>query len=488
MTVPRRSICLSVNASTCAAARAAVRDLPPAVALVELRADLLDASELGGGAWTALPVEFPRDWVFTYRTRGEGGGAAGEVPRGLRARALEAGFRWIDVEAGVPARPDEVPASAHWASSHRDREPASPSELRVWWEELAAVPAALHKLVVPAAGFAVNRWILDLVGELARAGAGPFSVFAMEAAGHPSRILGGLAGNAVTFCAAATPSATAPGQPDLDQLLNLYRFPEQPGDPPLYGVLGNPVSRSRSPRMHNRVLAGEGLGGLYLPFESTSPDQVVDWMREGGPAGMSVTAPFKKIACALAERVEARAQHLGAANTLWVENGIVHAANTDRDASAAVFERLRVPRGAPVAVIGAGGAARAVIDAAVGAEIRVSVFGRSDRGREDVLRLGAVWGGRPAELHPAACAAVVNATPLGIDGTLPAAIAGRDWGSAAVVDLNYADGATGWEILARERGLAFVGGVEFLARQAVGQFRRWTGRDVSWERFAEAAA
>jgi len=483
-----RRICLTFDPRKLPGFPARAEEIPPADA-VELRADLMDQAHLLSGAWRELPRRTGRDWVFTWRSPREGG-AATERPPGIWAVALEAGFRWIDVEAREleegSAEAAEAPFERRWVSAHPpDREWSLP-QLESWFDGVRRHPAALHKLVVWASRFEQAVTVAEFAE---RVGGGPYTVFAQGFLGQVSRILGGLRGNQVTFAAAFASTNTAPGQPDVDRLVRSYRFADLPAPAAVYGLVGeSQVLRSLSPVMHNAVLAQEGIPAVYLPLPTEDPDAVFAWLRRGGAAGLSVTMPFKAAAAAAADVRTPRVEAVGVANTLWMEDGLLHADNTDLLAAEILLGEL--PDG-PVAVLGAGGAAAAVVAAARGMDRPVTVFNRTQaRGAELAARFGAVARGTLQALEPREFAVVVNATPIGPGEATPPfsrrPLVTRDWTGVALLDLTYRHGDAAWEILARERGLAYRGGKRFLAEQAVGQFARWTGRQVPSTRFLEA--
>jgi shikimate dehydrogenase len=301
--------------------------------------------------------------------------------------------------------------------------------------------------------------------------------------GHLTRVLGGLRGNAITFAAISPEAGTAPGQPTLDRLRDVYRFADALAGAAVYGVAGNPAIQSRSPELHNAAFARLGRSAMYLPLECEALRPVVDWMRDGGLAGLSVTAPFKGDALALADDVSERALVTGAANTLWMEGARLQADNTDVIAAEALLREM-APRGS-VAVLGAGGAAAAILAAARGLGLSATVFNRDpSRGHLLAARLGAKTGGGLERFDPRGFAAVVNTTPPG--SFEPEGDPARfSWDGIAILDVTYAAGPTAWEILARNHGLKFGGGLRFLAEQAVGQCLRWTGTSVPVADFLE---
>lgn len=469
-----RRLCLSLAVGTVAEARRAAAAAPPEVDLVELRLDRLGPEAWQGSGWESLPGEGDREWVATWRSPAEGGAAP--RPAGILARAREAGFRWIDVEAeALEARDAEslaVPEAVRWVSLHLAASPRDADEVAAAWARVSAHPGALSKLVVPAGAFEVNTWTLDLLRAVG--GKRDVSIFALGWPGHVSRVAGYLEGNAVTFLAPDGMEATAPGQPTMSRVLEVYGLPGRgPGDA-LYGVVGTSVRHSGSPVLHNAWFRDHGRRAVYVPLETASVEPVLTWMRSGRLAGCSVTMPFKETVMESLDRLDASAVAVGAVNTIVRDpDGALRGANTDHAAAAWFLETF--PSG-PVALVGAGGAGRAVAAAAGEAGRAVSVFNRSpERGRRTAEAFGAAWGGAPEALDPAAFAVLVNATPLGVEAPLPEAWTRSGSGRCGILDLAYGSEASGLERLASERRVPFHGGRAFLTRQAAEQFALWTG-------------
>ncbi len=483
-----RRFCASLNVATVREAAARARSLPPEVPLVELRADLLDPGEMASAAWTRLPEETSHlRWTFTWRSPGQGGRAP--RPRGVLARALAAGFAVVDVEAADLERGDPeataVPPERRWISRHRLDPLAGPDELMVEWEGLRCHAGALRKLVVPAHDFRVNDWVLALVSSVAGGDEPPCTIFASGGIGHVSRIVGYLLGNSVTYLAVDEGEETAAGQPTLRQALDVYQLSHLPPDPRLYGVLGGKAGASRSPELHNHAFRMCGERSLYLPLASSDPTPVLAWLATGRLRGLSVTMPHKEAALTAVERIEEDARRVGAVNTLWSEDGLVHGANTDLDAARGILSDLGLVSGNAIAVLGAGGAAAAVLVAARTLGLECTVYNRS-LGRAETLcaRLGGRYAGPPEELTPRSYQGVVNATPMGGAVSLPESLKCADWSGVAVLDLAYAKDVTELEKIAAAADARFVGGLDFLARQAAGQFRRWTHRHLDPHHFA----
>ncbi len=258
--------------------------------------------------------------------------------------------------------------------------------------------------------------------------------------------------------------------------------------PPLAAVLGWPIAHSRSPALHGHWLRRYGIEGHYIPI-ALAPDALEDGLRalaRLGFRGCNVTLPHKEAALALASEPTGRARDIGSANTLtFLENGGILADNTDAYGFIANL-RQSAPdwkaAAGPALVLGAGGAARAVIAGLLseGApEIRLA---NRTRVRADDLR--ARFGPRVAvvdwETAPAAAegvATIVNTTSMGMEGQ-PELAFGFDAAppGALVTDLVYRPLETPFLRDARRHGLATVDGLGMLLHQAVPGFERWFGR------------
>jgi len=250
-------------------------------------------------------------------------------------------------------------------------------------------------------------------------------------------------------------------------------------------IVGWPVDHSRSPLIHNYWLKTYGIAGDYRR-EAVAPEQFpafIASLATRGYAGANVTVPHKEAALALAQPDD-RARAVGAANTLWFDNGL-RATNTDvegflsnLDACAPGWERNLNK----AVVLGAGGAARAVVYGLLtrGAQ-RIVIVNRT-RSRATALRerFGdrlhvADWNDMNAQLGDAAL--LVNTTTLGMHHQ-PALTAdiGRLPTHAVVADLVYVPLLTPLIKAARARGLRTADGLGMLLHQAVGGFALWFGK------------
>lgn len=256
-------------------------------------------------------------------------------------------------------------------------------------------------------------------------------------------------------------------------------------------VLGHPVEHSRSPAMQNAALAAVGLGEEWS-YEAIDvvPDRFEERVRAmpgEGFVGANVTVPHKGAALALADDLSETCREIGAANTLSFEGDEVRADNTDAEGLLRALPSS--PQEKRALVLGAGGAARAVIWALLRAGATVEVWNRTElRSRHLCEELG---GRVVADPDSAAYELIVNSTAVGLKGEdpfaeLPLDRSGFSSGQV-VVDMVY--GAEPTELLraATAGGAQTVDGIEVLVQQGALSFEIWTGREPPLDTMRSAA-
>lgn len=268
---------------------------------------------------------------------------------------------------------------------------------------------------------------------------------------------------------------------------------------PLAGVIGSPIAHSKSPVLHGHWLKTYGIRGFYIPMDVSAEHlaEVLRALPKAGFVGVNVTIPHKEAALEIADLVTDRATLIGAANTLiFRKDGKIHADNTD---GYGFIENLRQnapewnPAAGPAAVLGAGGAARAVVASLLDVGVPEILISNRTRIRADVLqhdfgkRLRVVdWVQAGNMLEDATT--VVNTTSLGMVGKpeLRIPLDGLQRG-ALVTDLVYAPLQTRLLRVAQEMGCVTVDGLGMLLHQAVPGFERWFGQRPTVDAATRAA-
>lgn len=251
-------------------------------------------------------------------------------------------------------------------------------------------------------------------------------------------------------------------------------------------VIGWPVEHSRSPLIHGYWLKQHGIDGTYTK-EAVRPEAVAGFLRSlaaQGFVGCNVTVPHKEAAYSLADEREDSARAVHAANTLWLEGGKLHAANTDTYGYMTHLG-LTVPdwraHDGPVCVLGAGGAARAIVYGFLEAGVdEVRVFNRTRSRAEAVAEQSGPrvkvfdWENRSDASRNAAV--LVNTTAAGLKGAGTLGIDFSGFDAACVVsDIVYVPLETELLAQARLHGLRTVDGLGMLLHQAVPGFEKWFG-------------
>ena len=269
---------------------------------------------------------------------------------------------------------------------------------------------------------------------------------------------------------------------------------------PLAGVIGCPIAHSKSPQIHGHWLKTYGIQGHYVPMhvEPEDLEATLRQMTKMGFVGANVTIPHKEAVMEIADLVTDRAKLIGAANTLiFREDGSIVADNTD--GYGFIFNLHQGapdwdPQVGPATVIGAGGAARAVVASLIEAgtpEIRVTnrTRARADQFREEFGEKITVVDWIEAGLIIEDAGLVVNTTSLGMQGQkrLRVPLDGLHKG-IVVTDLVYAPLKTELLEVAEAKGCTTVDGLGMLLHQAVPGFERWFGQRPEVDEATRAAA
>jgi 3-dehydroquinate dehydratase / shikimate dehydrogenase len=535
MEAQRVRVCVPVCARRASELRVAVARAVEVADIIELRLDCLEGDEVGAALsqLRELFAETPRPFIITFRPAEQGGrralgeqerlgfwrtlarhlrGATAQIDSEAQTGSEAASPLFADIELDLFESPhagtlrddfDEMLRAERLkliCSQHDFR--GTPADLGPLFERMARTPAHVLKVATHAGEITDCVAVMRLLELARRAGRGMIAV-AMGEAGLLTRVLAPSRGAYLTYGSLDAAQATAPGQATARELRELYRVERISERTLVTGLVGSPVAHSFSKHIHNAAFRARGLDAVFIPFEVADADafarrmahprtREISWSLRG----LSVTAPHKQAIMAHLDWVEPRASEIGAVNTVLVEGDELRGYNTDAEAALTPLGGLVELNGAielddaRVAVIGAGGAARALLWALRGRGAHATVFAR------DTLRARATaedFGARVAGLEGASFDGfdlVVNATPLGTRGSredeTPATAADLR-GARVAYDLVYNPSETKFLREARAAGCETVGGLPMLVAQAAAQFNLWTGADAPLEVMREAA-
>lgn len=450
---------------------------------------------------TFLTTHVDRTWIVTCRGRREGGES--DWPAERRAEFLAAAIRgtgaWVDVERAAWRESESVRSTLQAALATTDdgspRLILSAHDFHGTPSTLPEPPdreSAIDKRAYAARDIRDSFPALDRMHECRES----CTTIAMGEPGRWTRVLARKLGAFNAYAALDRGATTAPGQLTLAEMINLYRWHDMDQETGVYGVIGDPVAHSLSPTLMNHWLQRHGINAVYLPLRVAGNNSVLSDFIDGcrkrpwlDTRGFSVTLPHKSHALACAgDGADWLARNIGAANTLCLRNGEIRAYNTDCyaavDSMLAALNLSRTEiRGLPVAVLGTGGSARAVLAGLSLFGCRLHVFGRSASTTRELAGAFSAEARDWADRDRHGAEVIINCTSLGMwpDVDRSPMSAGSFTGCRLVFDLIYRPARTKLLADARQAGCKTLNGLDMFIRQATAQFELWTGTTPDME-------
>jgi len=430
--------------------------------------------------------------IVTCRRKQFGGHFAGPLKAELEVllQAAEAGCQIVDLEVesaeGTARRQfDEFRANLRLAGaalliSFHDF--SRTKDLEQVAERIGAFQPDFVKVVSTARSLANNLAVLKLIE--ARSRSSEVVAIAMGEEGLLSRVLGPRAGAAFTFASvsdgleAGTGLATAPGQLTARTMRDLYRVEQLDHATRIFGVAGNPIAHSLSPLMHNAAFRRESVNAILLPLKVHKLSDLITLARELPLAGAAVTMPLKEEILPHLANSDPLTARIGACNTLRTgADGNLYGFNTDVAGVVRPLEKRLKLQGARIAVLGAGGAARAAVFGLVAQGAEVFVVNRTHENAVKLARQAKAKSLKHELLAKSRFDVLINATPCGMAGNkqlLP--IEENELNASVAFDMVYNPMETPLLKLAKNRGIATISGLEMFVQQGARQFEIWTGK------------
>ncbi|XP_074269523.1 bifunctional 3-dehydroquinate dehydratase/shikimate dehydrogenase, chloroplastic [Silene latifolia] len=448
----------------------------------------------------------PLPTLFTYRPKWEGGEYEGDEGKRLDVLrlAMERGADYIDVELQVAdefinsitgKKPENCKIIV---SSHNYQSTPSVEDLGNLAVRIQSTGADIVKIATTA----VDVTDVARMFHITASSQVPVIGLVMGERGLISRILGSKFGGYLTFGTIEPGKVSAPGQPTIKDLLDLYNFRHIRPDTKVFGIIGKPVGHSKSPLLYNQSFKSVGFNGVFVPFLVDNVRNFFETYSSTDFAGFSCTIPHKEAALQCCDEVDPVAKSIGAVNCLIKRpnDGKLLGYNTDYIGAITAIENgltgtnfTDVRSGSPLAgkifvVIGAGGAGKALAYGAREKGARVVIANRTyDRARE----LANVVGGDAISLselesfHPEDSMILANTTAIGmhpkVDETPVPKHALKHY--SLVFDAVYTPKITRLLREAEEAGAIIVNGLEMFIGQAYEQYERFTGLPAPKELF-----
>lgn len=457
--------------------------------LVELRLDWIN----GEVNLKRLLADRPGPVIIACRREVDGGKWTGSEPERLMLlrTAIAEGVEYIDLEGDVAGNIPRFGKTKRVVSYHNFRK--TPDDLAAIHAQLCSLDADVVKVATMANQPNDNLRVLQLVGESKQ----PTVGFCMGDIGTPSRILCGRFGSPWTYATFHHERVLAPGQLSFQHMTDVYHYDQIDAATAIYGVIADPIGHSLSPQIHNAAFRHAGVNAVYLPFRvpAETLDQFLAQAGAWGIRGLSVTIPHKESVLRKLAKFDPAVKGIGAANTIVFDGsqagGPMIGYNTDYRAALDSLDRAMQPpeydrgpiEGKTVLVLGAGGAARAIVYGLKRRGANVVVAGRTSARADQLasqMQCRAVdWTAR----HTVSPDVLINCTPVGMHPNLDESPFEKHYLRPAMVvfDTVYNPENTLLVKEARSQSCTVVTGVEMFVRQASLQFTLFTGKDSPWE-------
>ena len=423
---------------------------------VEVRLDYLKEPRQSIDArWDrlALPV------IATCRGKERGGLFDGSIEEEIRILESAAGngARFVDIDYRF-ARPF---GSAQVIASFHDFA-GTPGDIAELLERACSTNAQIAKIATQVNSWSDNCRLFDL---LKRQWSKPVIVLGMGDIGQITRVAGPSRGGYLTY--AASRRQAAPGQLNVDEMLDVYNFRSIKASTKLIGIVGMPVTHSKSPNIHNRAFAAADLDYAYMKFPTPDVNDFVQSARKLGVHGFSVTIPHKIAMIPHLAQMSDSVREVGAVNTVTNVDGDWVGDNTDvHGVRAALASAGFDPAGKRIVILGKGGGAKAAAAALKDAREIVMLS------RQEIPN---------AAQYP--CDLLINATPIGMYPNVDASPVNGPIPAGAVFDMVYNPSITNLLRSAAEQGKTTIQGMKMLLSQAARQFEIWTKRPAPPEVF-----
>ena len=418
--------------------------------------------------------------IITNRPKREGGKFNGSEQDRLRLlqKAIELGADYVDVEYDSIKQITRRNSSKIIISHHNFKE--TPHNLSKIYNDICQHNPDIVKIVTYANDITDNIRIFELL----KSAKVPTISLCMGELGYISRILTSRFGGFLTFASLEKDKESAPGQLTVNELSDIYHFKEINNETKLYGIIGNPVSHSMSPAIHNAAFIEKGLKNVYVPLKVADIDTFMKKYRKIDFQGFSVTIPHKERVLPFLDNIDHTAKKIGAINTIVNYKGKLTGYNTDCMAAVmglecSLKETNEALNNKKVSIIGAGGAARAIAFGLKEKGCDITIFNRTMERAEKLSHDVKCKFENFEEIHKLDSDIIINTTSIGmfpdVDQTpIPKNILKE---GMIVFDAVYNPIETRLLREANENGCHTINGLSMFINQAAEQFRLWTNID-----------
>lgn len=469
-------ICLTLQSPTLDKALVEIRDNRDNIDIVELRLDLLQPEEAlkasSFPSMAGLPV------ICTLRRTADGGKCAlSEKERErILLSALDGGFAYVDVESDIKESKVAMKASERGIKVIRSLHDFNgmPDDIEGTFRSLKKEGDVAKLAVTPHSVKDVFRLLkaADSLEGMDKI------VVGMGEYGVPVRVLYRRFGSLLSFAAAG--KAVAPGQLTCREMRQVYRADRLGRATRIYGIIGNPVLHSSSPLIHNPAFSRAGLDAVYVPFPTDDVNEFFILAEYLGMGGFSVTIPYKTAVLECLDEVSEEVKDIGSCNTVVRTEKGWKGSNSDYSGFLGpIIPEIESGRIRSALVVGAGGAAYAVVWALRSRGVEVTILNRTLEKAKKLSQINSCRYGEMKDLkdYEGKVDLVVNTTSVGLaphsEGN---PLEGFSFtGREICYDIIYKPKMTQFLTEAEKAGCSLHFGAEMLLEQGKAQFTRFTG-------------
>ncbi len=466
--------------------------------IIELRADYIKEEELTEENLTKIKNASDKEILFTLRKQEEGGQR--KIPDSVREAfcftAIKIGFEYIDIENSTPkdmldrimSEVKNAAGSTQLILSFHNFNETLESEISEKFNDIKLKNPDIIKIVTTATSEADSNFIIDFVRNNVSDSI-RLALFCMGEYGNTNRIQCHNLGSALTYLAVESGTGTASGQLTYDEFVSNPAIQKTT----ICGLIGKPIRHSMSPLVHNAGYLDQSINYKYILIETDDIDFAIHFIKSNNIRGLSVTMPVKIQAIKFLDDIDPLAKKIGSINTIVNTGGKLKGYNTDVVGAIRSIKDVMALNNKKVAMIGAGGAARAIGVGLVEEGAEVIILNRTV---EKAERLAGDLNCRFSGIDPAKlknCDLIINTTSVGMFPRSDETILTEIPDKAVIMDIVYYPLETELLKLAKQNGNTTITGFGMFIYQAAAQYKLFTGNEppldvmekVSLERLSE---
>ena len=450
--------------------------------LAELRADFI--KNLNNHELKKIIKECKKPVIITNRKNDEGGFFSGNENKriAILKSAIKFGADYIDIECSSDKNiiRDVIKNKKNTKiiiSYHNFKE--TPDNINQIYNNIKKLNPDLIKVVANANSVTDNFKIFELIKTSNKEGK-KIVAFCMGSYGQFSRVLSVILGSQITYASVGKGKESASGQLALSEMTDIYRIKKLNKNTKIAGLIGNPVEHSWSHVIHNTGFGKKSVNAVYLKFRVDKLKEFIEYFRNINILGFSVTIPHKIEAIKYLDKLDKKAEAIGAVNTIVAKNNQLIGYNTDCEGAVSALKGKTQLKSKSVVVIGAGGSSRALAYGLNenGADVHIlnRTVGKAKSIAEDFdCDYGPLDGLKNIDYD-----ILINTTPIGMhpNSNISPVSPNLIKKESVVFDIVFNPYKTKLLKDAEKRNCTIIPGFEMLVKGAVLQFKLWTCRDA----------